>query len=506
MMRVIAGAEMQKLEKKAFETLGLSPLLVMENAGSRIVEVLKTSFAPLESKRVHILVGSGNNGGDGLVVARHLLANGARVKVYVVGNRAKPSRENQINFEILERLGVDIVNVDARQLGKVKFSLSLADVIVDAIFGTGFVDQVDPELEALINIVNEIQCPKVAIDCPTGVNATTGAVITTAVKAEITINLGLLKLGCVLYPGQLYAGKNVVVDLGFPLSTEAITCQLLQCDALDYLPKRQPWAHKGTFGQSLVVAGSQPYAGAAYLCGQAILRGGGGLATVAVPQGIYERFSPDELIVVPVPQAEEGFFGQASLTRLARLIKGKDVLAIGPGIGRDGETIKVVQEILKDWEQPAVIDADALMALTPEFLNKVPQSRRAKWIITPHPGEMGRLIGIDAAAVNAERLEVACEFAKKWGLVVVLKGAPTIIASPERTYINSTGNHGLATAGSGDVLTGLISALLSQGLEPIQAGAVGVYIHGRAGDLAGMQGQTGVKAGDLLNFIQQVLP
>lgn len=504
-MQVVTGAEMQKLEEQAFKALGLSPLLVMENAGSRIVEVLKAKFSPLSSKRVHILVGSGNNGGDGLVVARQLIALGARVKVYLVGSRQKASTENLINLEILEKLGADIVKADVTQLGKLRFSLSLADLIIDAVFGTGFAGNLVDELVSLIEVVNETQCAKVAIDCPTGVNSTTGEVGGTAFQAHLTINLGLLKMGCVLYPGQLYAGENCVVDLGFPLSAPDNATRLLGSNALGWLCPREPWTHKGTFGHVMVVAGSLNYAGAAYLSGQAVLRGGAGRVTLAIPKGIYHRFSPDEMIVTPVPETEGGAFGQASLTRLFSLLEDKDVLAIGPGVGREQETVQVIQEILQLWEKPVVIDADGLMALDGEFLQQIPQAKRQKWIITPHPGEMGRLIGETAGNVNANRLGVALDFASRWDLVVVLKGAPTIIADNSTTYINSTGNPGLATAGTGDVLTGLIAALLAQGLEPIRAAALGAYVHGRAGDMAATKGERGLRASDCLDYLQEIL-
>lgn len=504
-MQVVTGAEMRTLEKKAFADLGLSPLLVMENAGSRVVKVLQEKHGCLRGKRVHILAGTGNNGGDGLVVARQLLTLGARIKVYLVGNQHKLSKENRTNFEILRRLDVDFVAVEAGQTGKLKFSLGLADLIIDAILGTGFSGSLHEELESLVAIVNEIQRPVVSIDCPTGVNSANGEVLTSAIKAGLTISLGFLKAGCVLYPGKAYAGENLVVDLGFPLPHAGISRFLLGPDTLSWLPIREPWSHKGTFGHTLVVAGSLNYAGAASLCGQAVLRGGGGRVTVAVPKGIYDRFRPDELIVMPVSQVEGGTIGQVSLEELQELTQGKDVLALGPGLTRHPQALKVVQELLKGWNGPAVIDADALWALTPEFLTTVSEAKRRQWILTPHPGEMAFLVASEPQKVDANRLEVAGEFAKKWGLVVVLKGAPTIIASAKTTYINSTGNHGLATAGSGDVLTGLVAAFLSQGLDPLQAGAVAVYAHGQAGDLAGLKGQRGLTASDCLWAVQEVL-
>lgn len=503
-MKVVTGVEMQSIEKKAFARLGLSPLLVMENAGSRIVEVLKREYGCLSGKRVHVLAGTGNNGGDGLVVARQLLALGARVKVYLVGNQQKLSKENSTNLEILRKLGVDLQTVEAGQMGKLRFSLGLADLIIDAIFGTGFAGTLNEELESFVTVVNDIKCPLVAIDCPTGVNATNGQVGGQALRADLTINLGFLKLGCVLYPGKAYAGRNVVVDLGFPLVHEGRHFLLTE-ECLDWLPKRKPWSHKGTFGHTLVIAGSKAYAGAASLSGQAVLRGGGGVVTLAVPCGIYDRFEPDERIVVPVSQTDEGTIGVPSLQELLELMEGKDVLAIGPGLTRRPEIIQVVQELLRKWDAPCVIDADALMALDTAFLKSVPEDKRGQWILTPHPGEMARLVGNETAKVNAERIEVAEDFAHEWGVVVVLKGAPTVIAGGERTYVNSTGNPGMATAGSGDVLTGLIAAMLSQGLDPLRAAALGVYVHGKAGDRAALRGERGLKAGDSLETVQEIL-
>ena len=503
-MQVVTGAEMQASEKEAFAEVGISPLVVMENAGSRIVEVLKDKYGPLAGKRVHILAGTGNNGGDGLVVARMLLTLGARIKVYLVGNQEKLSSENRTNLQILRNLGGDIQVIEAGKLGKLRFSLGLADLIIDAIFGTGFSGQIEGKLESVLSLVNETKCPLVAIDCPTGVNANTGEVQGAALRADLTINLGFLKVGCILYPGRAYAGENLVVDLGFPLKHQG-SRYVLSDEALSWLPPREPWSHKGSFGHTLVIAGSQVYAGAASLSAQAVLRGGGGMVTLAIPQGIYARFAPDEVILTPVSQTPAGTIGVPSLQELLALMEGKDVLAIGPGLTRSPEVMQVVQECLRKWNGPAVIDADALGALDADFLQSVPAERRSRWILTPHPGEMARLVGSEARQVDAKRLHVAQDFAEKWQVVVALKGAPTIVSEAKTTFINSSGNVGMATAGSGDVLTGLVAALLSQGLDSLQAAALAVYIHGKAGDLKGQNGQRGLRAGDILQGIQEIL-
>lgn len=504
-MLVVTGPEMRSLETEAFERLGFPPLLMMENAGSRIVEVLKNEYGCLRGKRIHILVGTGNNGGDGLVVARQLLALGARPKVYLVGVSSKTSEANATNLDIVRKLDIDLIKVEPKQLGKLKFSLGMADLIIDAILGTGFSGTLHSELGSFITMINEIQRPLVAIDTPTGVDASTGQVTSVALKADLTIHLGVCKVGCVLYPGKGYAGKNLVVDLGLPLPDLSIQRELLGSETLTWLPERDPWGHKGTFGHTLVVAGSKYYAGAASLSGQAVLRAGGGLATLAIPQGIFNRFSPDELIVIPLAETDSGSLGEASVAHLLELLEGKDALVLGPGLARHAEVTQMVQALLRAWSGPTVLDADALMALSDEFLNEIPLAKRKRWVLTPHPGEMARMLGTEAAEINRFRLQIARDFAEKWGVVLVLKGAPTIIADSQMTYINSTGNSGLGTAGSGDVLSGIIGSFMAQRLDPLKAAAAAVYVHGKAGDLAALNGQRGLLASDCLAFLQEVL-
>ena len=372
-MRVVTAGEMQILEKKTMEKLGLTSLLLMENAGSGIVKVLETEFGDLQDKRVHILAGSGNNGGDGLVVARHLLAKNARPKVYLLGDKTTLTSENRTNLTILEKLNGDITTITEQGLTKLKFSLGFADVVVDALLGTGLKGPLREDLAGIADIVNEVNRPVVAVDVPTGVNSTTGAVENTAIRANLTIGLGVLKTGCLFYPGREYVGKYEVVDLGVPLEgVEEIERFLLDETCFDRLPKRPPWGHKGIFGHTLVVAGSQGMAGAAALCGKAVLRGGGGLVTLAVPQSIASRFPPDEMIVMPILDTEEGTFGTRSIPLLQELSVGKTTLVIGPGLSQHSEVQGMVEGLLQTWSGPAVIDADGLNALSPTFLENIP--------------------------------------------------------------------------------------------------------------------------------------
>lgn len=505
-MLVVTGEEMRILEKKTLDELGFSSLILMENAGSRIVEILKTKFGNLQNKKVHILVGSGNNGGDGLVVARHLLTIGAKPKIYLFGKRTNLTNENRINFEYIKKLKVDSVLVDYDQISRFRFSLGMADIIVDCILGTGFTGELSTKLASAIQVVNGIQSPVVAVDVPTGVDASTGQVLGEAIRADFTINLGAYKVGCFLYPGKDYAGKNIVVDLGLPLKSEkGPNRYLLHKDILRQLPKRSSWGHKGTFGHTLVVSGSRHYAGAASLCGFAALRSGAGVVTLAIPRGIYSRFSPSELILVPMAETEQGSFSNDSYTEFVQLMENKDVLVIGPGLSDEKDTQKLVRKILANWRKPAVIDAQALEALAPDFLQSITKEQREQWILTPHPGEMARMLKSNAEEINGARIDTAVNYSKKWGSIIVLKGAPTIITDGENTYINSTGNHGMGTAGTGDVLAGLIGGLLAQGAQPLQASTVGVYAHGLAGDLAGEQGQRTIIARDCLSKFSEIL-
>lgn len=506
-MRVVTGDEMRLIEQKAMERLEVSSLLLMEIAGSRLADLIVREYGCVAAKKIYVLAGTGNNGGDGLVAARHLLVQGARPKIYLAGDPAGATSEHKTNLNILRKLGVEVVAVDTTHPDRLRFALGMADLIIDALVGTGFTGSLSPELHKIIQTVNRLQRPIVAVDVPSGVDASSGQVKGEAIRAELTINLGLLKAGCLLHPGRDYAGKIRTIDLGIPLAdSDFPTRYLLGQSILDLPPNRDKAGHKGSFGHVLVVGGSRIYAGAPALSGQAVLRGGAGMATLAVPQSIAARFPADELIIVPMENTSAGALSEDALPDLLQLAEGMDVLVVGPGLSCEAESLSAVQALLADWERPAVIDADALRILLTEFLETIRPEQRARWIVTPHPGEMARLLGNTAAEVNKNRLGAAQEFAKKWGLVTVLKGAPTIISDGEKTYINSTGSHGLATAGTGDVLAGLIGSFLAQGLEPLEAAAVGVYTHGAAADLAGETGQRSLIASDCLKLLTQVLP
>ena len=506
-MRVVTGAEMRALDQRAIKEIGISSLVLMENAGTKVVQLLQERFGTLQDKRIHILAGPGNNGGDGLVVARHLLNHKARPKVYLTHDRDRCSPECQVNLDIYQKLGGELVVINPLDGRRLRFSLSLADIIVDALLGTGAEGPLRGDFKEIAKIVNEVNRPVVAVDLPTGVDATTGAIPGgIAVKANYTAVLGFMKTGCLFYPGRSYLGEYEVLDIGIPHAlADSIERYLLEPTDLEKLPERPAWGHKGTFGRTLVVAGSLGMAGAAALCAQAVYRGGGGMVTLAVPQSIVGRFPPNEVIVKPIPDTPEGTLGSSSIDALRELLDGQDVLAIGPGLSNRPEVKLVVEYLLQNWQGPAVLDADALNVLTADFVHSVPAQNRARWVLTPHPGEMGRMVGAPPQKVNAQRGTIAQELAAQWGVTVVLKGAPTVISGPERMYISNAGNPGMGSAGMGDVLTGLIAAFLSQGMEPLEAAALGAYVHGLAGDRAAEQGMRGLTASDCLAAVQLII-
>ncbi|HHY15727.1 MAG TPA: NAD(P)H-hydrate dehydratase [Firmicutes bacterium] len=505
-MRVVTGREMRLIEQQALETLGVSGLLLMETAGAGLAALVAEQYGCPAGKKIHVLAGMGNNGGDGLVAARHLLSRGARPKVYLLGDESGATPEHRVNLDILRRLGVELVLADTAHPDRLRFSLSMGDLIIDALLGTGFRGELAPDFQVLVETVNGLQRPVVAVDIPSGVHAATGQVRGAAVKADLTVGLGLLKAGCLLHPGREYSGDVKLINLGIPLTGDGFPVRrLLDASILHTLPSRSPAGHKGTFGHVLVVGGSRNYAGAPSLSGQAALRGGAGLVTLAVPENIVSRFPPSELIILPLEGTDSGSLARSALAGLLKEGANKDVLVVGPGLSREPESLDLVQHLLRAWDRPAVIDADALEVLTSDFLKSIEPANRSKWILTPHPGEMARLLGNTPAEVNENRLQIAQEFAEKWGLILVLKGAPTIISSGKITYINSTGSHGLASAGTGDVLAGLIGSLAAQGLNPLKAAAAGVYAHGAAGDLAGEKGQRSLIAGDCLHLLPRIL-
>lgn len=508
-MRVLTAAEMRAVDSWAITEIGIPSLVLMENAGVQVVQCLQQEFGDLCGKRVFVLAGKGNNGGDGLVIARHLLNKGAKVKVYLWGRPGDLSYECQHNLEIFEKLNGEIQSLNEPSLSKLRFSLGMADLIIDSLLGVGAVPPLEGALKEIVEIVNKITTPVVAVDIPSGIDATTGKVEPTAVRADLTVTLGYLKQGMLLYPAAEYVGRYQVVDIGIPPGLDQEIQRFLATEqVLTKLPTRPRWGHKGTFGHGLIVAGSRSMAGAACLAGQAMLRSGAGMVTLAVPESIAPLLPASELMVHPLPETSTGRLGSVSIEPLLKLLSRKNCLVIGPGLSRETEVGQLVYEVLDKWEGPAVVDADALYFLgnmSGKPIKELMVAKAKQWVLTPHPGEMAQLVNLDIPYINQARLDVATDYHKEHQAVLLLKGAPTVIAGSE-VYLNSTGNPGMGTAGMGDVLSGIIGALLCQGLTPQDAAVVGAYVHGKAGDLAAQhKGMRSMIASDIMDYLPQVL-
>jgi NAD(P)H-hydrate epimerase len=457
--------------------------------------------------RVGILCGKGNNGGDGLALARRLRISGVPVRVALLAFFGAVKGESKVNLSILRKMDVEIVqNASSRSLADI---IAWSDVLVDALLGVGMSSPLKGTYAQAVEMINASGDPVVAVDIPTGINADTGEVMGAAVKADLTVTMAFLKRGLVLYPGAGYAGIVRVADIGIPSEVaekEHLSVSLLDKDSVwGVISSRMPDAHKGDFGHLMVVAGSPGKAGAAIMAAKGALRAGAGLVSVASPNNLVPIIQAQVAEAMCVPSAEsiEGTLGIGSEEELLKTMGKMSACAIGPGLSTHYETVQAVRRLVQRLTIPAVIDADGLNALAgfTDILKKV----KAPVILTPHPGEMGRLLGISSDDVQKERVAIASDFAKKYKVTVVLKGAATIVATPHGwVFINSSGNAGMASGGTGDVLTGMIGSFLAQGYSASQAACLGVYLHGRAGDLAAAEkGEASMIAGDLIDKIPQ---
>jgi len=471
---------------------------LMERAGITmtdcVLDFLENSAEALEAKggargRVLILCGKGNNSGDGLVVARCLSKAGLSVVVMMLADRDDLSAETGRNYDLLPS-GVDVLH-PARDhwAGAVRPLLDEADVVIDAIFGTGITPPLREPYIQLISTVNDSGVPSVALDIPSGVDGNDGRVDPVALAADLTITVGLPKRGLLLAPGRDFTGEIQVVDIGFP---EEI-CRthssdhhwLSRQDYLGLLPPRPTHGHKYNFGRVTVLAGSRTYGGAAHLAGLGALRSGAGLVKMAVPMELVEstRVGLPEALAVGLATTEAGTIEPVSSTMMDHLLAQQSALVLGPGLDAHEATDAWVVDFLSQLNLPAVVDADGLGAFS--RLGKDPAFGSGPVVLTPHAGELARLVGLSSAEVVARRFDLVPELAARWGVVLMLKGAPSLIAHPDgRLFINPTGDDALARGGSGDVLSGLIGGLMAQGAGALEAALLGAYVHGLAGSLA----------------------
>jgi ADP-dependent NAD(P)H-hydrate dehydratase / NAD(P)H-hydrate epimerase len=501
-MKVVSGETMQSMDRQTIDLYGVTGLELMERAGRGCAEAIVEHFGTGEKRRAVVMSGKGNNGGDGYVVARILARTGWEVKTIVLARRESVGGDARVNLDRLPGNSV-VYAPDSATLEGCREDLEQAGVVVDALFGTGLKSPVSGVYLEAIRMMNGSGRPLVAVDIPSGINATDGAILGEAVRAELTVTFALAKLGHVLYPGVDYRGRLLIVDIGIPeqVVLAASGAEFLDKDAVRAIPRvRSRTAHKGTCGHLLIVAGSTGKSGAAAMAANSAVRGGAGLVTVAVPESIHGilEIKTTEAMTVPLPDLGAGFVGEAVMPVIKGLLASRNAAAIGPGIGWNQSTARLVHEIVAWTKLPLVIDADALNALS-ENIDLLLRTQASAVIITPHPGEMARLADTTAARVEADRLGVSTAFATRYGVYVVLKGARTVIATPDgMVAVNGSGNPGMASGGMGDVLTGLLGALLAQGYAPFDACRLGVFLHGLAGDLvAAEKGEIGISAVDL---------
>ncbi len=510
-MKIVTSEEMRRIEQ-ACAGIGLPPEVLMEEAGKAIAEEAGRILSDVSRQHVLCLVGPGNNGGDGLVAARYLHDRGAGVSVFLAGQRPA----NDPNLRLVEERGITVIDA-ARDETLTEFDelLASAGCIIDALFGTGKIRPLRGIFQQVLEKTLRAKEARggmriMAVDLPSGVDADSGAADPASLSVDNTISLGYPKAGLFNFPGAARAGKLSVVDIGIPdCLAEAITTGLTTDEwARGILPRRPIEANKGTFGKVLVVAGSINYTGAAYLACSGALRVGAGLITLATATSLLPIMAAKltEVTYLPLPESEAGDISLRAVEIITQQSKDYDVMLVGCGLGQSRSTVDFVRALLFKQGLPApVIDADALntLAVTADWWQRLPNDA----ILTPHPGEMGRLSGLEVAEIQADRLGTASKFAREWQKTVVLKGAYTAVAAPDgRVMVSPMANPGLASAGTGDVLAGTIAGLRAQGCPVFESAVLGVYLHGKAGEMVRDRlGEAGMIASDLLPWLPMAI-
>jgi NAD(P)H-hydrate epimerase len=513
-MKLVDSRAMRAIDRAAERDYGLKALQLMENAGRAVALAASRLAAKAGSGRARaaVFTGKGNNGGDGFVAARHLKNSGMDVAVYSLASVEDMSGASLVNARAWQRMGGELnVISSARGFQRHASMLRHSSVVVDALLGIGISSPLRGLYAAAVGLINSLHKPVVAVDVPSGVDSTTGQVLGCAVRADITVTMALPKLGLYLYPGRGLAGAVEVADIGAPsalLDDERIRWNLTtDVDMRRILRPRAPDAHKGVYGHLLVIAGAPGMTGAAYMAATAAMRSGAGLVTIGLPRSLNRAMEAKtvEVMTLPLPETAAGTLGEVSMDGIKAALNGKAAVLAGPGLGRGRDVAALVLGLVDTLATPAVIDADGLWALSGR-LAMLKHSGHGL-VLTPHPGEMARLLGTDARGVQADRVGAALKLAGESGAVVVLKGASTVVASVDgRVYLNPTGNPGLSTAGTGDVLSGMIGGLLAQGYPPFDASVAAVYVHGAAADeLKKGMGEAGMVASDLLPVIPRLM-
>ncbi len=505
-MKILSTSQMRQVEQDC-ANIGLPPDKLMENAGKAFAEEIREILGNIKKQNILMLIGPGNNGGDGLVAARYFHDWGAKVTLCLFGDRAPDDQ----NFTLVQERGMDCVSVtEDENLDKLESRLASSSAVIDALFGIGTIRPFHDTLQSALEKVSNAKRNKpslriIALDLPSGLNADTGAVDPACLYVDNTITLGLPKTGLLKAPGVERAGRIKVADIGIPtylvdqVADEMVDKEL----ARSLLPQRPLQANKGTFGSVLIIAGSTNYTGAAYLASDGALRVGAGLVTLATATSLLPILASKltEVTYLPLPEAQRGIISPSAAKIIHQNLNSYNTLFLGCGLGQDRATMEFVNNTLlraRAIPIPIVLDADALntLARIPKWWQRLTDDA----ILTPHPGEMARLTGVSVAEVQMDRLGIAKRAATTWNKTIVLKGAYTVIATPDgRTRTYPVANPGLASAGTGDVLSGVIAGLSAQGISLFDAASLGVFLHGEAGEMVRAQlGDAGMLASDLL--------
>ena len=501
-MRVSTISEMRALDRTAIEQYGIVEELLMENAGQAVYFVLLNEFG-IKGRRFLVFCGLGNNGGDGFVVARKIHSNGGAVKVYVLGDPARFKGAAKVNLDIVSRFPIEVRRLESVETAE--SDIAHCDAIVDAILGTGITRNVEGLYHDMIECINRSGRTVFSVDIPSGVHGDTGQVMGTAVRADYTVTFGLPKLGNMIFPGYDLGGRLYVSHISFPPSMTNADSLKVEISSPLQLPARRKDAHKGDFGQVLFIAGAASYYGAPYFAALSFLKAGGGYSRLAAPRSItpFRANKGSEIVFLPQDETNAGSIALDNLSSLLELSQTMDMVVLGPGLSLEAETQQLARELAAAIEKPLLIDGDGITATCQDL--QLVKNRKADTILTPHLGEMARITGMAVGEIEPNKVDVVQHTARELNVTIVLKGAHSLIGYPdERVFINMSGNPGMATAGSGDVLTGTIAAMLGLGLPLQDAVRQGVFVHGLAGDLAADdKGEDGITAQDILDYLPQ---
>lgn len=504
-MKIASVEEIRTLDRKA-EEFGLKSEILMENAGNAAFYVIEKEMQGVEEKKFVVFAGTGNNGGDGFVVARKLASSGAIVSLFLLGDPSKLKGVALENYNRLDSFPIERYTI--KFFDRVtEMNIFRCDAIIDAIFGIGISREIKGIYKEIIEGINISGKPVFSIDIPSGINGDTGEVMGTAVKARYTITFGLPKRGLFIYPGADYTGKLYISHISYPPSLYNSEDIKVQINIPIKIPERRNDTHKGNFGKALFISGGKNYLGAPYFSSMAFLKAGGGLSYLATPKSLapFIVSKASEVVALPMDETDETTLSIKNLNEILQFTEKVDVVSIGSGITLNEETQQLAREIIKNINKPIIIDGDGITSISKH--KEVIKQRVAPTIITPHLGEFSRLIEKDISEIKLHKIEFLQEYAEALNAVIVLKGAFTLIGLPDRRiFVNTSGNPGMATAGSGDVLTGTIAAMYGIGLSIEGATRTGTFLHGLSGDLLINEiGQDGITAGDILNNLPKTV-